>query len=88
MSQPVIFKEDTEILPVGWDYAPETVSSAVITIDPPGLDKEGSEVIGGSRVKQSVKNGTAGQFYEVIFEVTTHEGNIYIDKIFISVYSA
>jgi len=52
-----------------------------------GLDKNGAEIIDGSQIKQSIKNGSDGKFYKVIFEITTNEGNTYIDVILISVYS-
>lgn len=87
MGQPVVFKEDSEILPIGWDYDPETVASATITISPSGLDKEGGEVISGSEVKQTVKNGVVGEFYKIVFEVMTDGGHEYVDVIFVSVYS-
>ena len=87
MSQPTVYKEDSEVITIGWDYSPETVSNANITISPSGLDKNGAEIIDGSQIKQSIKNGSDGKFYKVIFETTTNEGNTYIDVILISVYS-
>lgn len=87
MSQPVVFKEDSEIISIGWNYSPETVSTATIAISPSGLDKEGSETIDGSEVSQKIKNGTASENYRVTFTVTTSEGNTYIDVILVSVYS-
>jgi len=87
MSQPVVFKEDSEKRTYGWDYDPETVSSAVITISPAGLDKDGGEIIDGSQVSQKIKNGIGGENYRMVFEVNTNEGNTYIDVIFVSIYS-
>lgn len=87
MSQPINFKEDTEKRPYGWDYDEETVASAVITITPAGLDKDGAEVIAGSVVYQTVKNGTPGVIYSMVFDVTTNQGNVYTDKTFVKVYS-
>lgn len=91
MSQPVVFKEDSEILPIGWDYSNvlesgETISSVIVTITPSGLTKTGAVVSDGNIRKQKVSAGTKGQTYRIEFAMTSSLSEVYVDTIFIVVY--
>lgn len=91
MAQPIFYKKVDESYPIGLIYsAPdlasgETISSAVVTVDPTGLSLDGAPVSSGAKVSQSISGGILGKRYTLKFKVTTSVGYEYVDTILVEI---
>ena len=87
-------KRPNEKFPIGLIYeSPDldegaSIISCTITISPTvseGLKVSGSPLIDGNEVSQVVYAGEAGVNYNIVFKVTTSEGNVFEDAVYVKV---
>lgn len=94
MALPTIKKRPVEEFSLGLKYvAPDlepngTIDSVVTIVEPDeagGVKRVGAPTIDGDVVSQVVNGGNDGVDYTLKFRVTTSEGHIYEDAIFVQV---